>query len=59
MSRTSEVDLSLIRRNLDLTPEQRLIEHQRALTILFEIQKAKDVNHGLEQSTQTSPRKSV
>lgn len=35
-----EFDMALLKRNLLLTPEQRLIEHQKALDLFLELQKA-------------------
>lgn len=40
-----DVEVSLIEANLKLTPTQRLIQHQSALDLLWEIDKAKEVLH--------------
>lgn len=37
---TPELDLELLRYNLELSHEERLIEHQRALQLLFDLQEA-------------------
>ena len=37
----SNFDIHLLQANLDLTPEERLIQHQYALDLLWEIDKAK------------------
>jgi len=37
-------DMSLIERALDMTPEQRLEEHQRALDLVLEIQASRELN---------------
>lgn len=33
----SELDLNLLERNLTLSPEQRIIEHQKALDLVLEL----------------------
>jgi hypothetical protein len=47
-----EFDMALLERNIKLTPEQRLIEHQKALDLFWELQKAKIIkNEKSERST--------
>lgn len=40
-----EIDIALLERNLALTPEQRLIEHQKALDLFWELQKTKIIKN--------------
>ena len=48
----------LIDHNLSLTPEERLLQHQKALDTLNELKKAgKELYGEFESSSQTSPRK--
>ena len=37
-------DMSLIEDSLQMTPEQRIEEHQRALDLLLEIESARELN---------------
>ena len=40
------IDISLLRANLRLTPEQRLRRHDRTLTMIEKLRKAKDKERG-------------
>ncbi len=58
MNQHSDIDISLLESNLDLTLEQRLIQHQRALDIFFEIEKAREqLNEGSQQPSENFTRK--
>ena len=47
------IDVSLLEYNLSLTHEDRLFQHQQALNLFLEIQKAgRNYYAGLEQATQ-------
>ena len=49
------MDLSLLRLNLSLTPEERLIRHQSALDLALELQNAgKKLGYGPKPATQNS-----
>ena len=37
-------DMSLIEVGLEMTPEQRIREHQQALNLLLELESARDIN---------------
>lgn len=56
MEQDSDIDISMIEKNLTLTPEERVLDHQRALEILLEIERArkKMIGHGSNQPTQTT-----
>ena len=52
MVQNTEIDISLLEINLEMTPEERLIQHQNALEILLEIERARDqLNEKSEQSS--------
>ncbi len=38
-------DISLIEHSLDLTPEQRLLEHQSALDLVWELEKIRNTSN--------------
>lgn len=42
MGQNLEIDINLIEHNLELSPEERLKQHQIALNILFEIDEARE-----------------
>jgi hypothetical protein len=53
MNHPSDIDISLLESNLDLTFEERLIQHQRALDIFFEIERAREqLNERSQQSSE-------
>jgi len=47
----SEIDLSLLEHNLSLSYEQRLEEHQSALDLVLELQKAGEVLRSTQNET--------
>ncbi|OYZ21431.1 MAG: hypothetical protein B7Y39_09200 [Bdellovibrio sp. 28-41-41] len=49
------LDLSLIEFNLSLTPEERLLNHQRALETINELIKAREQIYGKSQFTFETP----
>lgn len=44
-SKLPEIDIHLLERNLKLSPEQRLIEHQKALDLFLELKKTKVIKN--------------
>lgn len=40
-----DFDMALLERNLKLSPEQRLIEHQKALDLFLKLQKIKVIKN--------------
>jgi hypothetical protein len=51
MESHEEIDLDLLRKNLELSPTERLTAHQRALELLLEIDRARDeMNEKSKQS---------
>ncbi len=49
MDQNSDIDIGLLDSNLELSPEERLLQHQHALEILLEIEKAKEQLHEKSQ----------
>lgn len=39
---SSDIDIELINSNLELTPDQRLFQHQAALDLLWELDRARE-----------------
>ena len=51
MVQNTEIDISILEGNLELSFEERLIQHQNALEILLEIEKARDQLHEKSQQS--------
>lgn len=49
------IDVSLIEYNLSLTPEERLLNHQRALETINELIKARKQIYGESESSSETP----
>lgn len=47
----SNIDLHLLESNINLSPEERLIQHQNALDLLLEIDKAKETLNAKPQQS--------